>query len=59
VSQEKVLLYLIKGELSEYPPEDQEKVNAAAEEIKAVLTKYPDHGAFALALVGAEAAAKD
>lgn len=54
MSQEKVTLYLIKGALSEFPAEDQAKVNAAADELRAVLQKYPDHGSFALGLVGAE-----
>lgn len=57
--EEKLVLLLIKDSISNLPPEDQERVQAAAARIRAVMADYPNGaGTMALSLVGAEAAAE-
>ncbi len=41
-----------RGLISTLPPEDHDKVHAAAAEIRAILKRSPAHGIAAMALVG-------
>jgi hypothetical protein len=47
-------LLILKGILSDAPPEDMEKINAAANKIRAVLAESGDYGNVALTLVALE-----
>lgn len=58
--QDRALLLMIKGHLSELPPEGQAKVNAIADEFRERLANDVDgHATLAFALVGAEMAADE
>lgn len=59
MTPEKQVLYIIQGAISEAPAEDREIIKMAEVEIRAVLKKYPDHAPMAVALIGAELAAKE
>ena len=52
-------LLLIRGAIFGLPPEDRRGVEIAAAKLRAVVAMHHDHGELALALVGAELAAKD
>ena len=45
-SQEKAALLMIKGAISELPPEGQENYKEAYSKIKEVIAKYPNGEAF-------------
>lgn len=51
-------LLLIRGAIASMEPEEQEKIKACAEELRAAVAKYGDAGFIALTLVGSEEAAK-
>ncbi|KUZ98107.1 hypothetical protein WI40_13970 [Burkholderia ubonensis] len=51
-------LMMIRGAVAMMPPDEAAKVEAALAELREVLTKHGEHGMFALALAGAELAAK-
>lgn len=51
-------LLLIKGVIFDLPAADQEKVKQCADKLNAAIKEAGVHGSLALALVGAEAAAK-
>jgi hypothetical protein len=57
-SQDEVTLLLIKGVISDLPADDQVKVKQCAEQLTTTVKEAGVYGALALALVGAEAAAK-
>lgn len=53
-------LLLIRGTIASQAPEDQAKVKAAEQEIRAIVAKYPEgHAMMAVGLLGAEMAAED
>lgn len=45
---------MLLGLRARMPKEDQDLIDAAVVEVKALVEKYGDHGLVALALVGAE-----
>jgi len=50
---------MVRGTISEMPPEDREKVAKAEADILAAIAKYPEgHGQMALAVVAAKVAAE-
>ena len=57
-AQEKAVVLMLKGAISELPDEDRAKVIAAAETIRTVVDEAGEHGTLALALCGAEVAAE-
>lgn len=59
MKQEKIVLLMIRGAISEAPADDREKIKAAETEIRAVVAKYPGHAQIAVALIGAEIAAEE
>lgn len=56
---ERVQLLMIKGLVSEMSEQDQKAVADAKADIKAVIDRYGEHGAIALALLTAEMAAEE
>lgn len=56
--QEKVMVLVIKGAISELPEEDQKAVGTMAKNIQEIVNSS-QFGPIALALVGAELAAKE
>ena len=52
-------LLIIRGFIAGLPDEDRAGVNVAAAKLRDVVALHNDHGQLALALVGAELAAKD
>lgn len=52
-------LLMIRGFIAGLPDEDCAGVNVAAAKLRDVVALHNDHGQLALALVGAELAAKD
>lgn len=57
-AQGQAAVYMLKGILSEASPEEQAKVNKAADEIRTMVSLNGDEGKVALALVVAEVAAE-
>jgi len=57
-SSEEAVLLAVKGVIFDLPASDQEKVKQIAEQIRATVESAGVTGQLALALVGAEAAAK-
>lgn len=58
MNQDQLTLLLIKGAITDLPPTDQAVVEACVKQLRDVLAAFtPEHGAFALSLLGAEAAA--
>lgn len=58
MSQEKMVLYMLRGVIDEAPAEDKQKIGEAAEKIRVVIAEYGDNGKIAVALVGAEITAE-
>ena len=58
MTEEQTTLLLIKGALSEFGADEQQKVNACADQLRSILEANGKHGLWALGLVGAELAAK-
>jgi hypothetical protein len=58
MSQEQMILLMVKGTISVMPTEDQLKIAECANKLKATVAEYGDFGLIALGLVGAEAAAE-
>lgn len=56
MSAEKTMLLVLKGAISELPPEDQEKIKAVANTLKSIILSNGDAGMMAFALLGAEMA---
>ena len=54
MTDEKQVVLMIKGLISELPADEREKFKAAYDEIKAVVAKHGDPGTIALAMLGAE-----
>jgi len=52
-------LLMIRGFIAGLPDEDRAVVSLAAAKLREVVAQHNDHGQLALALVGAELAAKD
>lgn len=60
MTEEHLTLLIVRNAVAEMTNTDQEKLQAAAVRIRAVLADYPaGHGAMALALIGAEMAAQN
>lgn len=59
MTSDKVALLAICGAIYQLPAEDRAKVEAAAEKIRKIRTEAGDYGDIAVALVGAEIAAKE
>lgn len=57
-SPDEVTLLLIKGVISDLPADDQVKVKQCADQLTATVKGAGVYGSLALALVGAQAAAK-
>ncbi|MDY7807587.1 hypothetical protein U0E23_34740 [Burkholderia stagnalis] len=51
-------LMMIRGAVAMMPPDEAAKVEAALAELRTVLAEHGEHGMLALALAGAELAAK-
>jgi hypothetical protein len=58
VSQEQETLWMIKGVIGELPVERLQKVTESYVKIKTIMSEYGDEGEIAIALIGAELAAK-
>ena len=58
MNQEQVALLLIKGAITDLPEADRKGVELAAVKLREVIALHNDHGVMAMALVGAELAAK-
>jgi len=58
-TKDEAVLYMIKGALSDLSEQDQAKVRAVKEELKAVIDRNGEHGMMALALLGAEMSAEE
>ncbi|MFP5473069.1 MAG: hypothetical protein ACLGJD_05465 [Gammaproteobacteria bacterium] len=58
MSEEEHALLLIRGAIAGLPEDDRAKVEAAAAELRALIEVHGEHGFMAVALVGAEMAAK-
>jgi hypothetical protein len=56
---EKAQLLMMKGALSDLPPEEKTKILNAKKEIETAIEKYGDAGKIALALCGLEFTAED
>lgn len=58
MSQDQLTLLLIKSAIADLPPADRAAVEVCVNQLRDVLAAFtPEHGAFALGLMGAEAAA--
>lgn len=53
-AQDQLTLKLIRGEIAGLPKDDQDKVHAAAQQLRDVIKAAGDNGVMAMALVGAE-----
>ena len=58
MSQEQDTLWMIKGMIGDLPEDLQCAVTESYNKIKAIMTEYGDEGEIAIALLGAELAAK-
>ena len=58
MSQEQETLWMIKGVIGELPVERLQKVTESYVKIKTIMSEYGDEGEIAIALIGAELAAK-
>ena len=58
MSQEQDTLWTIKGLIGELPEDRQRAITESYTKIKAIVTEYRDEGEIAVALIGAELAAK-
>ncbi|KZE34224.1 hypothetical protein [Crenobacter luteus] len=59
MTQDQLTLLLIKGTIADLPDADRQKVDEATRQVRELLAIYPEgHAALALALLGAELAAK-
>ena len=56
--KEQADLIVIRGVIAGMPEDDQQKIKAAAEDLRATMDKHGDHGIAGLALLGAEIAAE-
>ena len=56
---DQITLLIVRGSIASLPAEQQQKVAVIADQIRDLVLKNGDEGALALALVGAEEAAKD
>lgn len=54
VNYVKTALLIIKGAVSEFPPEDQEKIRQCKEALTEVVKANGDHGLLAIAMLSAE-----
>jgi hypothetical protein len=59
MNKEQAVVWLLKGAMQEMPDEDKAMVETAAMELRALVLSHGEPGMFALALVGAEYAAKE
>lgn len=53
-AEDRLTLTLIRGEIAGLPQADQEKVTAAASQLRTIVQSFGQHGVMAMALVGAE-----
>lgn len=58
MTQEQNNLLVIKGAISELPPEDKKTFDLARLEVDVIMKKYPIHAPLVICLVGAELAAQ-
>ena len=54
MSEQEMVLMLLRGAIAGLTEDQQVKVKECAEKIRAVVAEYGDAGSFALGLVGAE-----
>lgn len=54
MSQDRVNLIMIRGLVASMAPADQDRVKAAAEQLRALINQHGDAGVIALSLVAAE-----
>lgn len=57
MNEARLMVLVLQDEISKTPPAVRDKVNAAAEKLRAVLAEYGDEGTVALTLVACEAEA--
>ena len=54
MTQEEMVLMMIRGVVSELPDEQRAKVNECSAKMRALIAEYGDEGKCAVVLVGAE-----
>ena len=59
MSQEQDTLWMIKGIIGDLPEDRRDKIMESYNKMKAIMTEYEDDGEVAIALLGAELAAKE
>jgi hypothetical protein len=59
MTEERLIYLAIKDEIDSMPQQDKDQVYAAANDIKASMSRFGGHGTLAVALVGAELAATE
>ncbi len=58
-AQEQAYIFMLRGVVASLTPEEQAQIEAASKDLRDALARHkPEFGAIALALVGAEEAAK-
>ena len=58
-NQNKMMVLIIKGAISDLPKEDKASASEAYQKMKDVVDQYGDSGKLALALLGAELGAEE
>ena len=59
MTPERLTYLAVKDEIEKMPQQDRDQILAAANDIKATMSRYGGHGMLAVALVGAELAATE
>jgi len=59
VSQEQETLWMIKGVIGDLPEDHRKAIIESYNKIKAIMAEYEENGVIAVALLGAELAAKE